>query len=413
MPRRILPAVRPVGALLGLFLLAACSDESGPSANADASAPAPATPAIVTEQAETQAEELPNGDAYYDTLEQRFGEDYAACGESRRSLPEGCDGVGDPADPGGGDAHVLLMLDASGSMAGRVGGERKLDVAQDALIDFVGRLPESARVGLRVYGHTGDNSEAGKSASCTGSSLLHPFATLDRARFASDVHSFEPVGWTPIAASLAAAAQDLGDAGATRGLVYLVSDGIETCDADPVEAARKLRESGMDVVVNVIGFDVGSADAEQLREVAAAGGGEYLSAANRADLFRIFSERVGEAHRRFHCVVAEQYGAFNETVSAQYGRFNCLVERATREYIAVVEASAADHVAGRIDSDTRGHARGRAQAKRDGVIGPARQERDSVTREARALRDGETSRERDARDRRVDEARSARDEGAR
>src|SRR5699024_2463307 len=39
-------------------------------------------------------------------------------------------------------------------------------------------------------------------------------------------------------------------------LVYVVSDGIETCDGNPVEVAESLSDSEIHPIVNVIGFGV-------------------------------------------------------------------------------------------------------------------------------------------------------------
>src|SRR5690606_1996271 len=45
--------------------------------------------------------------------------------------------------------NVEILLDASGSMAGRVSGGVKMDLAKDAIRDFVSKLPEGAQVALR------------------------------------------------------------------------------------------------------------------------------------------------------------------------------------------------------------------------------------------------------------------------
>ncbi|MCP4895712.1 MAG: hypothetical protein GY906_01955 [bacterium] len=65
--------------------------------------------------------------------------------------------------------------------------------------------------------------------------------------------------------------------------VVLVSDGEETCDADPCVATRLLKESGIDFVMHVIGFDVGEAERAQLECIASAGGGKYFTAGSAED----------------------------------------------------------------------------------------------------------------------------------
>ncbi|TDK22747.1 hypothetical protein E2F46_13400 [Luteimonas aestuarii] len=353
--------------------------------------------------------------AYYEALAERHDGGYAACGESVQQAPQACDAVGDVAGAGQtAPGRVLLMLDASGSMAARIGGERMLTIAQDALLDFGRRLPEQANVGFRVYGHSGNNRESGKAESCAGTELRYAFAPFDETRFEQAVRSFEPVGWTPIAASLDAAAADFAAAGAgdaAGNVIYMVSDGIETCGGDPVAAARRLQAADVNVVVNVIGFGVGSDEARQLRAIAEAGGGEYLSATNRADLYRIFNARSQQAYARFNCVSREQHTAFNTTSRAQHDRFNCLSRRAHGEFNNVSREVHNDFNAGRATREQRDYALAQARRKRDDILDPARTERDAVLDAARTQRDRTLSEERRARDDRLDDARRDRDEG--
>ena len=66
-----------------------------------------------------------------------------------------------------------------------------------------------------------------------------------------------------------------------------MSDGIETCDGDPVAAAKKVKADNTNVNINIIGFDVDSEADEQLKNVAEAGGGEYSSVKTKQQLSEI------------------------------------------------------------------------------------------------------------------------------
>ena len=66
-----------------------------------------------------------------------------------------------------------------------------------------------------------------------------------------------PLGQTPIAYALNQAADDFSTLQGERALV-LVTDGIESCGGDPVQAARDLREQG--IKVHLIGFGMASAN---------------------------------------------------------------------------------------------------------------------------------------------------------
>src|SRR5262249_24595783 len=130
--------------------------------------------------------------------------------------------------------------------------------------------------------------------SCSHSEIIYPFETVDKAKFKAAIKSFSPVGWTPIALSLQQAQADFTrfDGTHNSNLIYVVSDGKETCDGDPVTVARGLHESHVQAIVNIIGFDVDADTARQLRATALAGGGQYYEARNAAELQQVFRERI-------------------------------------------------------------------------------------------------------------------------
>ena len=48
--------------------------------------------------------------------------------------------------------NVLIVLDSSGSMAGKVGGQAKSDLAEKVVTDLIENMPADMNVGLLVYG---------------------------------------------------------------------------------------------------------------------------------------------------------------------------------------------------------------------------------------------------------------------
>jgi hypothetical protein len=88
------------------------------------------------------------------------------------------------------------------------------------------------------------------------------------------------------------AAHDFGSLQSDRAVV-LVTDGIESCGGDPVQAARNLSMQG--IAVHVIGFGLGNAadeDAASLRAVANASGGRYVVAGSAEELKAALAETV-------------------------------------------------------------------------------------------------------------------------
>lgn len=182
--------------------------------------------------------------------------------------------------------NVEILLDASGSMAGRVPGGIKMDLAKEAIREFVAELPKEANVSLRVYGHTGSNSSKDKDVSCKGNEIVYPMGPYDATSFKQALDKFKPTGWTPLAAAIQEAQKDLEQTKGegVRNIVYVVSDGVETCGGDPVKAAKGLHDSDIRPLVNIIGFDVDDAGHKQLKKVADAAGGYYKSINSKNDL---------------------------------------------------------------------------------------------------------------------------------
>ncbi len=149
--------------------------------------------------------------------------------------------------------HVLLVLDASGSMYLRLDdGQYRITAAKDALSQFVSRLPDvpDLDVGLRVYGAQVPATEPD---ACLDSELRLPIEGFDRAGMLSEIAAIQAKGATPIAYSLERALEDLrGFAG--RKVVVLVTDGAESCGGDVRAAVEALTAEGLDVDVRIIGF---------------------------------------------------------------------------------------------------------------------------------------------------------------
>lgn len=182
--------------------------------------------------------------------------------------------------------NVAILLDASGSMAGEVSGGQKMKLAKSAIQQYASDLPEGSNIMLRVYGHEGAGTEADKAMSCESNEVVYDLGGYDEQKFTASLEQFDPSGWTPLAGAIKAAEEDLNEQKGenVRNVVYVVSDGIETCDGDPVAAAAALNESDIQAEVNIIGFDVDNEGQKQLEEVAKAGNGQYKSVYSESEL---------------------------------------------------------------------------------------------------------------------------------
>ncbi|PQO24329.1 hypothetical protein C2I36_03480 [Rhodobacteraceae bacterium WD3A24] len=182
--------------------------------------------------------------------------------------------------------RTMLVLDGSGSMWGQIDGTAKIEIARDAIGDMLDSWQDGRELGLMAYGHR-------EQGNCADIETLQVPAPLDRTAFDGLLGSVTPLGKTPLTDATRQAAEALSytDAPAT---VILVSDGRETCNADPCAAAETLERTGTDFTAHVIGFDVDDAAQADLSCLAEATGGMYLAAADADELTGALTE-VAEA----------------------------------------------------------------------------------------------------------------------
>lgn len=180
--------------------------------------------------------------------------------------------------------NILLVLDSSGSMNEALGGTRKMDAAKQAIKNYASKTPEGVNIGLMVYGHKGSNSENDKTVSCAGIDVIYPLNSYNETSFTTAVNSFTATGWTPLGGALRKSKDAFVGKEDQDNSVIVVSDGIETCNSDPVGAAQELHSSGIKAKIDVIGFAVDSATRGQLEQVAQIGGGQYYSANSAVEL---------------------------------------------------------------------------------------------------------------------------------
>ena len=193
------------------------------------------------------------------------------------------------------DRAVEIVVDASRSMWGRMHGKPKMVVAKEILHDVSYWFPEDLELALRAYGSTSPSD----SADCLDSALLVPFGEENRESIRQAIARLRPLGQTPIAYALNQAAGDFGTLQYDRALV-LVTDGIESCGGDPVQAARELRKQG--ITVHLIGFGLGDAadgDAASLQAIAYASGGRYVTAGSAEELKEALAQTVATSFSVF------------------------------------------------------------------------------------------------------------------
>ncbi|MFD2043892.1 hypothetical protein ACFSTA_04980 [Ornithinibacillus salinisoli] len=158
-----------------------------------------------------------------------------------------------------------------------------MDIAKKAVKRFADVIGQDSEISLVVYGHEGSESSEDKSLSCNGIEEIYQLDTYEKEKFEASLSTFESKGWTPLAGAINKAAEMSASVDGSI-TVYIVSDGVETCDGDPVQAAEDFVALNDHRSVNIIGFNVDQDAEEQLKLVSEAGKGEYYTANNADDL---------------------------------------------------------------------------------------------------------------------------------
>lgn len=173
-------------------------------------------------------------------------------------------------------AKTIIILDGSGSMAGKIDGRTKAEIARETVTTVLETLPEEREIGLMAYGHRSKGD-------CRDIELIVPPApgTADRIRKA--VSGMKFLGKTPLSDAVRQAAGELRFT-EEKATVVLVTDGIESCEADPCALGRELAQEGIDFKAHVVGFGLSEQDGAAVACLAEATGGRYLAANDAAGL---------------------------------------------------------------------------------------------------------------------------------
>jgi Mg-chelatase subunit ChlD len=168
---------------------------------------------------------------------------------------------------------LLLIFDSSGSMLEKTkDGVSKLQAAKEVINDLIKDFPAGRRLGLIVYG-------ADARRACESVDVVRPLSEFDdaaRAKLREYISKLDAKGHTPIARALEVTA---GEMAQVKGLsrVVLITDGMETCHGDPVNAASEL-VAKTNTELDVIGFGLKPEESQAVEKIAKAGRGKYYDA---------------------------------------------------------------------------------------------------------------------------------------
>ena len=180
--------------------------------------------------------------------------------------------------------RAIIVLDASGSMWGQIDGVAKITIARDTLGEVMKSVPSDLELGLIAYGHRDKGS-------CSDIELVIPAATGTGEAIAAAAARISPKGKTPLSDAVRIAAEELRYT-EDKATVILITDGLETCDADPCALASELEAAGLDFTAHVVGFGLSSEEGRQVACLAENTGGRYIAADNAEALGAALTETV-------------------------------------------------------------------------------------------------------------------------
>jgi hypothetical protein len=184
--------------------------------------------------------------------------------------------------------NVELIMDASNSMWGQIGGEAKITIARKVLAQIINGLPDAMDVGLRVYGHRyGLNDKR----ACTDTELLVPIGPIAKAELVDTVNKIQLKGKTPLVLSVVEAIKDFEKI--PNGSIILITDGIESCNGDIKSIAAEIKKAGLELKVHIVGFDIKEKEARaELEAIAKSTEGTYVDAKDAAGLLSALEQTL-------------------------------------------------------------------------------------------------------------------------
>jgi Ca-activated chloride channel family protein len=184
-------------------------------------------------------------------------------------------------------ARTIIVMDGSGSMWGQINGVPKLEIARETVAEVLKGLPQEREIGLVAYGHRtrGD---------CSDIEIMVPPEAGTAAAISEAVNTMRFQGRTPLTDAVRRAAEELRFT-ENPATVVLVTDGIETCNADPCALGKELEQSGVEFTAHVVGFGLTRQEGLELSCLARNTGGSYFDASDREGLGKALDQAIRTA----------------------------------------------------------------------------------------------------------------------
>lgn len=182
------------------------------------------------------------------------------------------------------EGKSIIVLDASGSMWGQIDGRAKLEIAREALGTVLSGLDPTTEIGLMAYGHRSKGD-------CGDIELVVPPGPGTAQAISDAANAMKFLGKTPLSAAVKQAAEELKYTEEAANVI-LITDGIETCEADPCALGAELEASGVNFTAHVVGFGLTEDEGRAVACLAENTGGRYIQASDAGQLVEALKTTV-------------------------------------------------------------------------------------------------------------------------
>lgn len=191
------------------------------------------------------------------------------------------------------EGPLVIVFDLSGSMNEEdSSGTNKLSTATTAMSDLLRNQPPHTEVALWTY--PGGQSDSDGCYAGGWIQGLSPSDHPDPTDVDKYIRSTTADGETPTGPALQGVVDSLIADGYDSATILLVSDGEANCGRDACEVASEIVDSGFNVAIPTVGFDIAESGQSQLQCIADVTGAQYSDAADSQALLDEIAQYQGK-----------------------------------------------------------------------------------------------------------------------
>ena len=168
----------------------------------------------------------------------------------------------------------------------RFDGIPKISIARDTINKVLSEMDQNTTIGLMVYGHR-------TKGECNDIELIIPPATHVGDLIVDSVMAINPRGKTPLTDATRQAAEFMKHT-ENKVTIILITDGKETCEADPCALSAELEATGIDFTAHVVGLGLSKEEGQSVSCIAENTGGIYTEADNTEELTKALVVTLAE-----------------------------------------------------------------------------------------------------------------------